>query len=60
MGLGDLAGFALDVLYFLGKILILDYVARLAIPCAPPCLSAVQTGCAGFGAALLYCDRWAL
>jgi hypothetical protein len=57
LGLGDLAGFALDGLYFWGKILILDYASRLAIPCASPRTSAVQTGLAGAGAALLIFGR---
>jgi hypothetical protein len=53
LGLGALSGFALDGLYFWGKILILDCVLRLAPAGAPPHLPAIQAGFAGAGAALL-------
>jgi hypothetical protein len=61
LGLGDVAGFApgfaLDALYFWGKILALDFVLRLAAARVPPRLSprlaAVQTSCAAVGAFLL-------
>ena len=55
LGLEGLAGFALDGLYFWGKILVLDYVLRLAAPCVPPRLPAIQAGFAGAGAVLLCC-----
>jgi hypothetical protein len=57
LGLEDAAAFAVDALYFWGKILILDFVSRLAalrLPLRPsPRLVRIQAGCAVIGAFLL-------
>ena len=49
LGLAGLPGFAVDGLYFWVKILLMDYVLRVATLGAPQCLPAIQTGfvCAG-------------
>jgi hypothetical protein len=56
-GAGLAVGFAVDALYFWGKILILDFVLRLAAPRVPPNLlprlPIVQIGCIAAGALFL-------
>jgi len=53
LGVEGLAGFALDGLYFWGKILVLDYVLRLVVTCVPPRVPVIQAGLAGVGTVLL-------